>query len=159
MKNIKISLTPFSFGCISRWKVSLIEFQRVCFVKKKYSTRDKNNFTSWICKWTPWKGQGMKTLLTLYPYFIVTLFYCILILCRGGLCNTVPIIWFNLSSLCVSYRGEFWRLTHWLLHARVLQLCLLQVPNNTIQSRGRILGRNWNKSLKSFPPCYAQSLN
>ncbi len=23
--------------------------------------------------------------------------------------------------------------------------------------RGRILGRNWNKSLKSFPPCYSQS--
>jgi hypothetical protein len=22
---------------------------------------------------------------------------------------------------------------------------------------GRILGRNWNKSLKSFPPCYSQS--
>ncbi len=24
-------------------------------------------------------------------------------------------------------------------------------------SRGRILGRNWNKNLKSFPPCYSQS--
>ncbi len=24
-------------------------------------------------------------------------------------------------------------------------------------SRGRILGRNWGKSLKSFPPCYSQS--
>ncbi len=23
--------------------------------------------------------------------------------------------------------------------------------------RGRILGRNWDKSLKSFPPCYSQS--
>jgi hypothetical protein len=23
--------------------------------------------------------------------------------------------------------------------------------------RGRILGRNWHESLKSFPPCYAQS--
>jgi hypothetical protein len=25
------------------------------------------------------------------------------------------------------------------------------------QFRGRILGRNWDKSLKSFPPCYSQS--
>jgi hypothetical protein len=24
-------------------------------------------------------------------------------------------------------------------------------------SRGRILGRNWDKSLKTFPPCYLQS--
>ncbi len=24
-------------------------------------------------------------------------------------------------------------------------------------SRGRILGRNWGKSRKSFPPCYPQS--
>jgi hypothetical protein len=24
-------------------------------------------------------------------------------------------------------------------------------------SRGRILGRNWDKSLRSFPPCYSQS--
>jgi hypothetical protein len=24
-------------------------------------------------------------------------------------------------------------------------------------SRGRILGRNWDKSLTSFPPCYSQS--
>ncbi len=24
-------------------------------------------------------------------------------------------------------------------------------------NRGRILGRNWDKSLKSFPPCYSQS--
>jgi hypothetical protein len=24
------------------------------------------------------------------------------------------------------------------------------------QTRGPILGRNWNKSLKSFPPCYLQ---
>ncbi len=24
-------------------------------------------------------------------------------------------------------------------------------------TRGRILGRNWDKSLKSFPPCYSQS--
>ncbi len=23
--------------------------------------------------------------------------------------------------------------------------------------RGRILGRNWDKSPKSFPPCYSQS--
>jgi hypothetical protein len=27
------------------------------------------------------------------------------------------------------------------------------VPRNT---GGRILGRNWDKSLKSFPPCYSQ---
>jgi hypothetical protein len=26
-----------------------------------------------------------------------------------------------------------------------------------VQYRGRILGRNWDKSLKSFPPCYSQS--
>jgi len=25
------------------------------------------------------------------------------------------------------------------------------------RDRGRILGRNWNKSLKSFPPCFSQS--
>jgi hypothetical protein len=25
------------------------------------------------------------------------------------------------------------------------------------ENRGRILGRNWDKSLKSFPPCYSQS--
>jgi hypothetical protein len=24
-------------------------------------------------------------------------------------------------------------------------------------SKGRILGRNWDKSLKSFPPCYSQA--
>jgi hypothetical protein len=27
-----------------------------------------------------------------------------------------------------------------------------------IFTRCRILGRNWDKSLKSFPPCYSQSL-
>ncbi len=26
-----------------------------------------------------------------------------------------------------------------------------------MQHRGRILGHNWDKSLKSFPPCYSQS--
>jgi hypothetical protein len=26
------------------------------------------------------------------------------------------------------------------------------------QSGGQILGRNWGKSFKSFPPCYSQSL-
>jgi hypothetical protein len=25
------------------------------------------------------------------------------------------------------------------------------------ESRGQTLGRNWDKSLKSFPPCYSQS--
>ena len=28
---------------------------------------------------------------------------------------------------------------------------------HTQQARGQILGRNWDKSLKSFPPCYSQS--
>jgi hypothetical protein len=30
-------------------------------------------------------------------------------------------------------------------------------PFAQIQHRGRILGHNWDKSLKSFPPCYSQS--
>jgi hypothetical protein len=31
------------------------------------------------------------------------------------------------------------------------------VLNSLCLSEGRILGRNWDKSLKSFPPCYSQS--
>ncbi len=27
----------------------------------------------------------------------------------------------------------------------------------SVKTRGRILGRNWDKSLESFPPCYSQS--
>jgi len=30
-------------------------------------------------------------------------------------------------------------------------------PTLCLNNRGRILGRNWEKSLKSFPPCYSQS--
>jgi hypothetical protein len=30
-----------------------------------------------------------------------------------------------------------------------------EVPKE--QCRGQILGRNWDKSPKSFPPCYSQS--
>jgi len=32
----------------------------------------------------------------------------------------------------------------------------LQLVTSTL-NRDRILGRNWDKSLKSFPPCYSQS--
>ncbi len=40
-----------------------------------------------------------------------------------------------------------------------LQLPLASVPSPclTRQARGRILGRNWDKSRQSFPPCYSQS--
>jgi hypothetical protein len=32
----------------------------------------------------------------------------------------------------------------------------LVVKYKTRETRRRILGRNWDKSLKSFPPCYSQ---
>ncbi len=31
------------------------------------------------------------------------------------------------------------------------------MQNSNAATRGRILGRNWDKSLQSFPPCYSQS--
>jgi hypothetical protein len=31
------------------------------------------------------------------------------------------------------------------------------IPPLLYETRGRTLGRNWEKSLKSFPPCYSQS--
>jgi hypothetical protein len=34
---------------------------------------------------------------------------------------------------------------------------LLTFRSKLILIRGRIIGRNWDKSLKSFPPCYSQS--
>ncbi len=40
------------------------------------------------------------------------------------------------------------------LYALQLQV---PAPPGSSSSRGRILGRNWDKSLKCFPPCYSQS--
>jgi hypothetical protein len=34
---------------------------------------------------------------------------------------------------------------------------VLHLTGSTALTRGRILGHNWDKSLKSFPPCYSQS--
>jgi hypothetical protein len=34
---------------------------------------------------------------------------------------------------------------------------LVDYGGNTYENWGRILGRNWEKSLNSFPPCYSQS--
>ncbi len=49
------------------------------------------------------------------------------------------------GELCLQYFGDFFQLLHYML--------LLSEK----YTRGRILGRNPDKSLKSFPPCYSQS--
>jgi hypothetical protein len=44
----------------------------------------------------------------------------------------------------------------WTIHCRYYEDVRVYIIMK-IETRGRILGRNWDKSLKSFPPCYSQS--
>ncbi len=48
--------------------------------------------------------------------------------------------------------------THFLINCTAILSFLYRAISNFILPWGRILGRNWDKSLKSFPPCYSQSL-
>ncbi len=46
-------------------------------------------------------------------------------------------------------------------YCRILPLSLrsvsaCQIVRKEEETKGRILGRNWDKSLKSFPPCFSQ---
>jgi hypothetical protein len=43
-----------------------------------------------------------------------------------------------------------------IMHKDLITRCLLTYVYASHVSRGRILGRNWDKILKSFPPCYSQ---
>ena len=49
---------------------------------------------------------------------------------------------------------SIWRLTHWKMAA---ECWILYYWICAKEDRGRILGRNWDKSLVSCPPCYSQS--
>ncbi len=64
---------------------------------------------------------------------------------------------------------ESWRLRIWYrlglgdyksgLRRGILKLrCSARVIAERGVARGRILGRNWDKTLKSFSPCYSHSL-
>ncbi len=94
-------------------------------------------------------AQGMKTLLTLYPYFIVSLFYAVV----------------DSAIQCCMIKSifSFCKLSWWVREARSLapscQSTTAMSSSGALYStvRGWILGRNWNKSLKSFSPCYSQS--
>ncbi len=50
---------------------------------------------------------------------------------------------------------QFVELNRWkdITISSVVDIDMVASPPNLL-SRGRILGRNWDKSLKSFPPCY-----
>jgi hypothetical protein len=42
-------------------------------------------------------------------------------------------------------------------HPLLIAMCLHRASPSTIDTEAEILGRKWDKSLVSFPPCYSQS--